>query len=245
MMYSIDINADVGEGLNVENHLMPFISSCSIACGGHAGDLETMRNVVRLAKKHKVKIGAHPSFPDRENFGRKAVKMESSELAISIKEQILKLSGILEEEKLKMHHVKLHGALYNLAARDENLATLIIKVVKNLGFPVKLYVPYKSVIATMAQQKGLPIVYEAFADRNYDNNLKLVSRTFEKALITEPEKVFNHVFQMIKHNQVTTVSGQTMDIKASTFCIHGDNSNALEIAAYLNKKLTDNGIKIE
>lgn len=244
-MYSIDINADVGEGLNNESKLVPLLSSCNIACGGHAGDAETMRSVIQIAKQHKIKIGAHPSFPDRENFGRSIVEMPCAALYSSIKEQIKALMHVLRAEHGHLHHVKPHGALYNLAAKDSRTAEVIIEVMKSIPLPLKLYVPYGSVIAEMASVEHIPITFEAFADRNYNEDLSLVSRNDTNAIIDNKKEMFDHVFRMITQNKVRSISGVEVPIKAQTFCIHGDNPKAIKLVKYLRKKLSKSGIKIQ
>ncbi|OBQ55297.1 5-oxoprolinase subunit PxpA [Tamlana sp. s12] len=244
MQTRIDLNADVGEGLGNEAELMPFISSCNIACGGHAGDIETMTIVSRLAKKHGVKIGAHPSFPDKDHFGRKAIDMPSVALYTSIKNQIKDLIRILEAEHLHLHHVKPHGALYNLAAVDEKIAQVIIEVMKCLMLRVHLYVPYNSVIAKLAIENRIPIMYEAFADRNYNADLTLVSRSDSKALISDSDTMVDHVFNMISTEKVKTITGDFQSIKADTFCVHGDNPEAYHLISNLTKQLNAKGIQI-
>ncbi|MDO6758858.1 5-oxoprolinase subunit PxpA [Tamlana sp. 2_MG-2023] len=240
----IDINADIGEGIGNEAELMPYISSCNIACGGHAGDLETMKAVSKLAKKHGVKIGAHPSFPDMENFGRKAVEMPCIALYTSIKNQIKDLISVLDKEHLRLHHVKPHGALYNLAAVDEKIAHVIIEVMKSLMLRVRLYVPYNSVIAKLAIENQIPIMYEAFADRNYNSDLTLVSRTEANALIKDSDTMFDHVFNMISAEKVKTIAGEFANIKADTICVHGDNPDAYALISSLTKRLKSKGIQI-
>lgn len=240
----VDINADVGEGLNNEAQLMPYLSSCNIACGGHAGDKETMIQVVKLAKKHKVKIGAHPSFPDKQNFGRQIVQMSCADLYTSLKQQVRSLISILRTEHVTLHHIKPHGALYNLAAVDEKTANVIIEVVKSIAMPLYLYVPYGSIIADLAKKGSIKITYEAFADRNYNEDLTLVSRTKSNAIITEPEEVFKHVYKMISEQKVKTISGVEVGIKADTFCVHGDHPEAFKILQFLTENLHKNKVII-
>jgi len=182
---SIDINADIGEGIGNEADLMPLLSSCNIACGSHAGDLETMKWCVELAKQHRVKIGAHPSFPDKENFGRQVVDMSCTALYQTIKNQIKALMNVVREQHAALHHVKPHGALYNLAVTDKKTAEVIVEVMKSIHLPLKLYVPYGSVISELAIKENIPITYEVFADRNYNEDLSLVSRGKENALIKD------------------------------------------------------------
>lgn len=241
---TIDINVDVGEGVGNESQLMPYISSCNIACGGHAGTIDLMRHIVRLAKKHKVKIGAHPSFPDKENFGRIVMKMSNQELLNSIQKQLLNLLTIIEEEQTTLHHIKPHGALYNLAAVDKNVAKVIVKAVKSINLPVKLYVPYNSVIASVAIEQGVEIMFEAFADRNYNDDLTLVSRSQKNAVIQDFDMLFNHVYGMFYSKKVVTVQGTIKTIKADTFCVHGDNPNAVKIIKQLKDKLKSLNIDV-
>lgn len=240
----IDINVDVGEGIDNECLLMPYISSCNIACGGHSGDDVSMRTVIKLAQQFGVKIGAHPSFPDRKNFGRIKMNMGCAELYTSLSKQIRKFRRILNEEHAILHHIKPHGALYNEAASDEKTANVIIELVKGIAHPVTLYVPYNSIIAKLAIAEGIPILYEAFADRNYTADLKLVSRDKEHAVIHDADKVFEHVFRMLDQHQVRTIEGKDIDIQLQTICVHGDNANAHSILQYLKQKLNANNIHI-
>lgn len=240
----VDINADVGEGVGNESQIMPYISSCNIACGGHAGNEETMRMAVKLAKQHRVKIGAHPSFPDKENFGRTAMDMSCVALFAEIKHQVKCLLAVIKGENAMLHHIKPHGALYNMAAVNERIATVIIEVVKCLRMPVKLYVPYDSVIERVALQNDVAITYEGFADRNYNDDLTLVSRQEKDAVIFDDNKVFEHVFRMVSLKQVKTISGKEMDIKAETFCVHGDNPNAINLIKFLRTRLEEKNIQV-
>jgi UPF0271 protein len=243
--YSIDINADVGEGIGNESKLMPYLSSCNIACGGHAGDLNTMTKVIQLAKKHNVKIGAHPSFPDRANFGRLEMKLSDKELEKSLKQQIETLQNVLHSENAQLNHIKPHGALYNLAAKDEETASLIIKVIKCISRPVKLFAPYQSVIADLARKADIEVVYEAFADRNYNTDLSLISRVKSNALISDKNIILKHVLAIVKDKKVVTTSGVEVPIKVSTLCVHGDTKNAVEILKYLSLELPKNHINIQ
>lgn len=241
----IDINADVGEGIDNEAVLMPLLSSCNIACGGHAGDASSMTNVVKLATLHNVKIGAHPSFPDKENFGRVKMRMTNLELYTSLKQQINALQMVLNSENAQLHHIKPHGALYNLAATDENSAKVIIEVVKSLAMPVGLYAPYKSRLAELAKSENIQVIFEAFADRNYNEDLSLVSRRKDNAILSDKAEVLTHVLMMINHEKVKTISGVEVPIKASTLCVHSDTKNAVNILKYLNNKLPENSIQIQ
>jgi len=242
---SIDINADIGEGIGNETSLMPLLSSCNIACGGHAGNIDTMNFCVELAKQFRVKIGAHPSFPDKENFGRELVNMSCSALYQTLKNQINALMKVVRSQHAALHHVKPHGALYNLAAKDEKTAEVIIEVMKSIHLPLKLYVPYGSVISEIAIKERIPVTYEVFADRNYNDDLSLVSRAKENAVIKDVNIMTNHIENMILLKKVKTVSGVEVPLEAETICVHGDNSEALNLIKNLRQNLIDLGVKIQ
>lgn len=226
--FSIDINCDVGEGIGNESKLIPYISSCNIACNAHAGSIQIIDEVISLAKKYQVKIGAHPSFPDRENFGRKVMNLSSKTLQESIENQINLLIERADLQNVKLYHIKPHGALYNLILKDRETAQIVINAVKNTLKNGFLYVPYNSVIAEVAKLNNIQIKFEAFADRNYNNDLSLVSRFKENALLLNPKEIVDHVTRMV-NNKVKTIQGSLKDIKADTYCVHGDTENAVEI----------------
>lgn len=232
-MGKIDVNCDVGEGMNNEDILMQYIQSCNIACGGHAGNEKEIHKIVALAIKYNVKIGAHPSYPDTENFGRKTLHMEPNELKESIQNQINLLRKIVKELGTVLHHIKPHGALYNDIAKNDDLSLEFLNAIMPYKNEVKLFVPYNSVIEKNALKKGFSIIYEAFADRNYLDDLKLVSRQEKEALITNPKAILKHVNQMVTTQKVTTISGKKVAIKAATYCVHSDTENAIEIVQVL------------
>ncbi len=233
----IDINCDVGEGVANEHLIMPYISSCNIACGGHFGDINSIDKTLKLAIENNVKIGAHPSFPDKENFGRRLIQISDDELKNSIQNQINLFLERLNLVGAKLHHIKPHGALYNAIAVEEKLAILFIDITKEYLKDAFLYIPYQSVIEKVALKNNIKIKYEAFADRNYNDDLTLVSRKEKKALLVDETAIFNHVLNMVKHTKVKTVSGLEKEIKADTFCVHSDTKNALEIVKHLNQEL--------
>ncbi len=233
----IDINCDVGEGIGNESDLFPHISSCNVACGGHAGDINTMSEVVQLANKFKIKVGAHPSYPDRDNFGRKSMKIEKNRLKASIRKQIEELEAILNSSNMELHHIKAHGALYNDIAVDLDLSAIYLESILAYKDHVLLYLPYGSVIEEEARKQGYKISLEAFGDRNYNEDLSLVSRDSSNAMIEEPKKVLDHIISMIVNNEVYTLNGVKMSISADTYCIHGDTATALQILMYLSDEL--------
>lgn len=233
----IDLNCDVGEGLNNEHLIMPLISSCNISCGAHAGSVEIIDKVIALAKEHNVKIGAHPSYPDRENFGRVVMDISDTELLQSLVSQLQLFKERAEKQKVKVNHIKPHGALYNLIAVNSAKALVVVKAIQEVFDDVKLFVPYGSRIESIAQVNGIDIVYEAFADRNYNQDLTLVSRALPYAMIDDIGKVVIHVRRMVHEAKVRTVKDTIEDIKAETFCVHGDNKQVVEVLQILNKTI--------
>jgi UPF0271 protein len=241
---NIDINCDVGEGIQNEHLIMPFISSCNIACGGHFGDKNTIDKTIELAIENKVLIGAHPSFEDQKTFGRKFLDISEVALKQSIEAQLALFLACMANFNQKMHHIKPHGALYNLIAKDKKEAQKFIRIIKKYVKDCFLYVPYRSEIAKVALENNIKIKYEAFADRNYNEDLSLVYRTHKNALILNPEGVVKHVLNIVKTSRVKTIFGLEKEIKADTFCIHSDSENVIEIASFLMGELKKNGIAI-
>ncbi|GAB5398535.1 MAG: 5-oxoprolinase subunit PxpA [Aureisphaera sp.] len=242
-MIAIDINADLGEGTGNDPLLMPLISSCNIACGGHYGNEESMRSTIKLALKHGVKVGAHPSFPDRNNFGRKILTLTKNELTHSIFEQLLHFYAICETEGVTVNHIKLHGALYNYAAKDAPTADAVVEAIIATKTRPKLYVLHNSVLAKKAENL-IPLEYEAFIDRRYHDDLSLVSRDNINAVIHEPAEAWQQLKGMVERQQVTTLSGSLQKIKASTYCIHGDHENSISILKYITTQMKDHSIKL-
>lgn len=241
----ININSDVGEGIGNEKDLLPLISSCNIACGGHAGNDETMAEVALLAYCNGVKVGAHPSYPDRKNFGRISIDIPENELLSSIRSQLAGFRSILEKENIPLHHIKPHGALYNDLATNTHLSKLFLRAVEPYKNTVSLYVPFNSCIANEAITQGFNIQHEAFADRNYNTDLSLVSRKLPKAVIKEPQQVLEHLLCMLNKKKVQTLNGKKVPIVADTYCIHGDTSSALQILHYLSTELKKYNIHIK
>lgn len=233
----IDINCDLGEGMSNDAALMPLISSCSIACGGHFGNKETIRSAIRLAKLHKVKVGAHPSYPDKENFGRTQLFLSDSELAESLTSQLLMFLMVCFEEGVKPHHIKLHGALYNVAARDEKTAELIVQVIRKLNVSIPIYAPNNSILARLISETNR-VIPEAFIDRRYQEDGNLMPRTAPNALIESPEFAWKQLKQLYFDQEITLPSNQTIPVIAETFCLHGDAENSLEIAQFISEELT-------
>ena len=235
----LNINCDLGEGLNNEHIIMPLIDSCNIACGGHAGDSGSMIECVEISIKNNVKIGAHPSYPDKINFGRKKIDISPSQLSYSIISQIESLETIADSYGLELNHIKAHGALYNQMIIDTELSNFYLNTIKDFKNKCSLYIPYKSEIEKIALKKGFSIIYEVFGDRNYNDDLSLVSRNNENALITDPESVVNHIKTIKETETVKTINGNYKKIKFDKICIHSDTNNSIEILKKLNQEFDE------
>ncbi|GHB29022.1 5-oxoprolinase subunit PxpA [Mongoliitalea lutea] len=224
----MDINCDLGEGLPHDAALMPFLHSCNIACGGHAGDEKSIQETILLAAQHGVKIGAHPSYPDRLNFGRNVIDIPLEELKTSLREQIAFVATCAEACQVPMHHIKAHGALYNESAKNHELANLLIGLVQEHYPGITLYVPPHSLIASLAQKAGIPIMLEVFGDRHYESDYSLVARTHPQALIIDAQEAKDHIERLMQ-GKLKTIHGEILNLKGDTLCIHGDNPAALSI----------------
>ncbi|MEP6700738.1 MAG: 5-oxoprolinase subunit PxpA [Bacteroidota bacterium] len=225
-----DINCDMGEGCGNDELIMPFIGSANIACGYHAGDAETIWQTVELAVKHNVAVGAHLSFFDRNNFGRSEMNLDKGEVYDLVTQQLIILTEIVSSIDTKLNHVKPHGALYNMSARDRVLANIIAKAVKEFDESLILFGLSGSYSISEAKELGLKTASEVFADRTYQDDGTLTPRSQPNALIEETGKAVNQVLQMIKEGTVTTISGKTIPVVAETICIHGDGKNAVDFA---------------
>jgi UPF0271 protein len=233
----IDINCDMGEGIGNDEALMPFINSANIACGFHAGSGATIQHTIRLTQKYGVHIGAHPSFRDKENFGRKEMHLNSDKVYALVLEQLIKLELAAKEEGTVIHHVKPHGALYNMAARDPQLARTIAQAVKDFHEDLVIYGLSGSFLITEATALGLKVANEVFADRTYQDDGSLTPRTQMHALIENENECLEQVIQMVSNGMVTTISGKIIPIIADTICIHGDGKYAVAFAKKIHQAL--------
>ncbi len=240
----IDINCDMGEGMPNDADIMPYISSANIACGYHAGDEKTMRNTIDLCLKHNVAIGAHPGFDDKANFGRKPILLSADELYQLVWKQLEIIQAICNEKQAALHHVKLHGALYNMAAKDKSISNITAQAVKDFNPELIFYGLSGSVMISEAKALGLKTANEVFADRTYQPDGTLTPRTQPHALIEHSTEVIRQVEQIVKEKRVTTLTGETIPIKADTICIHGDGDHALEFAKSIHRSLQSFGCKI-
>jgi UPF0271 protein len=230
MTHKIDINADLGEGMANDEALLGIVSSANIACGGHAGSYELMRHTARMALKKGVLIGAHPSFPDRENFGRVSMLLSEAELKKTLLEQIVALDVIVREEGGALFHVKPHGALNNLACQDAGLAKLIARTLHEYNPALILLAPALSQLYQEGKAAGLSVLAEIFADRAYNYEGALLPRHLPGAVIHQPEICAVRVTAMLKQGGIITQSGQFIACPIDSVCVHGDNDEAVETA---------------
>lgn len=235
----IDLNCDTGEGVGNDAAIMPYVTSANIACGYHAGDETTARQTIELALKYNVRIGAHPSFMDRKNFGRKEMNVPADEVYKWVQEQINFLNNIVAAYGAKLHHVKPHGALYNMAARDPLLAKTIVQAVKHFDKNLVLFGLSGSCLISEAKAAGLQTASEVFADRTYQDDGSLIPRSQPNALIEDEDAAVQQVLQMVDEGSVTTVLGKRIPIVAETVCIHGDGKHAVAFAKRLHRELSE------
>lgn len=240
----IDINCDMGEGVGNEEALMPFISSANIACGYHAGDANSILHTLELCKQYKVAPGAHPSFLDRANFGRREMELPVTELYELIIQQLLIMHEMADMADVSLRHVKPHGALYNMSARDQLIAQVIAKAVKNFNSQLILVGLSGSCSIEQAIEIGLDTISEVYADRTYQDDGTLTPRVTEGAMITDPAKAAAQVLEMVQEGTVTTVSGSKIPIIAESICLHGDGPHVLEFAKTIQQTLKAKGIDI-
>ncbi len=245
MSASIDLNCDMGEGYRMDERIIPFISSVNIACGYHAGDEHTIRQTISLALQYNVAIGAHPSYPDREGFGRREMHFSTAEVYRMVTEQIMLIRKLAGEMGTVLHHVKPHGALYNSAASNTELARTIAQAVHDIDSGLWLYGLSGSQSGAAALELGIPFQHEVFADRTYTDEAMLTPRSSADALITDEKKVLAQVLQMVNKGTVQAQSGKTISIKADTICIHGDGIHAAAFAKEIYRTLTGNQVGIK
>jgi UPF0271 protein len=244
MKLSVDLNADLAEGAGHDEELFELISSANIATGFHAGDSDTMHAAVLAAKKHGVAVGAHPSFFDRENFGRKELKLGNQEVFDAVAYQLGIFQAIASAADVRPNHVKPHGALYNMAVRDEELADAIARAIESVDANLILFAPDKSELARAGVSHGLQIAREVFADRNYLSDGWLVPRTRPDALLRDPNEAAERVLRMLRDGKVRSVEGRDVDVRADTICLHSDTPGAVEFVRKLRTELENEGVRI-
>jgi UPF0271 protein len=244
MNVSVDLNADLGEGAGHDAELFELISSANIATGFHAGDADTMHAAVLAAKVCGVAVGAHPSLFDRENFGRKELKVTADEVFDAVAFQLGVFQAIAEAVGMRPNHVKPHGALYNMATRDQKIAEAIARATKSVDAKLILFAPDNSALARAGESHGLQIAHEVFADRNYLADGSLVPRSRADALLHDPEEAAVRVLRMLREGKVRSVEGDDVDVRAETICVHGDTPRAVEFAGMLRAHLEKEGAEI-
>ena len=246
----ININCDLGEkSKHHSNHndpkLLDIVNSANVACGYHAGDDQSMNQVIEISKKNNVSIGAHPSFNDPENFGRKRMNLPSLEIRKLIIDQYAILQNIASKHGESVTHIKPHGALNNMACEDIELATTIAKAVYEIDKNLIYLVPTGSKMELAAKKLDMNIACEIFADRNYEDDGNLVSRSKPHALITDPEEAKKHVLSMVKNQAINCHSGKQIPCEIDSVCIHGDNESSLATAKSIKENLIENGLKLK
>jgi UPF0271 protein len=246
----IDLNADVGESfgayqLGNDEALLRHVTSANVACGLHAGDPGVIRRTVKLAVAAGVAVGAHPGFPDLQGFGRRELNMGTQEIEDVVLYQVAALAGIAAAEGARLRHVKPHGALYNMAAKDERLAQAVASGVVSFDRSLVMVGLPGSALLSAAASRGLRVASEAFADRAYRSDGSLVPRHVPGAIIHDPEAVVARVIRIATAREVVTIDGSTLTLKADTICVHGDTPQAASISSLLRKKLSDAGVTVE
>ncbi len=244
MKLQVDLNADLGEGAGHDAELFELISSANIATGFHAGDSDTMHAAVCAAKEHSVAVGAHPSFFDRENFGRKELKVSNEEVFDAVAYQLGIFQAVASAVGMRPNHVKPHGALYNMAVRDKKLADAIARAITSVDPKLILFAPDNTELARAGEAHGLQIAREVFADRNYLNDGWLVPRTRPDALLRDPKEAAQRVLRMLREGKVRSVEGRDVDVRGETICVHGDTPGAVEFARELRAQLEHEGVRI-
>src|SRR4051794_26126728 len=244
MKLYVDLNADLGEGSGHDSELFELISSANIATGFHAGDSDTMHAAIFAARNHEVAVGAHPSFFDRENFGRKEMAMSNEEVFDTVAYQLGIFQALASALDMQPNHVKPHGALYNMAVRDAKLADAIARAIKSLDPKLILFAPDKSELARAGEACDLQIAPEIFADRNYLDDGWLVPRTRLDALLHDPKEAAQRVLRMLREGKVRSVEGRDVAVRGETVCVHGDTPGAVEFARELRTQLEREGVRI-
>jgi UPF0271 protein len=236
---AVDLNCDLGEGCGYDAEIMPFVTSASIACGGHAGDAATMRAVAELARRHGTAVGAHPGYPEREYFGRRELHLSPDEVERLVAEQVAALQAIAP-----VVHVKPHGALYNQAARDATVAEAVVAGVRACGAGLALFAPAGSVLAQAGRRAGLRVVEEAFADRRYRADGSLAARNLTGAVIEDEAAALAQALALVRDGTVMTLDGTPLAVRADTLCLHGDGAGAGTLARALRSGLEAAGVTV-
>jgi UPF0271 protein len=245
----IDLNSDLGESfgpwtMGQDEELMEAVTSANIACGFHAGDPTVLRRTIALAKAKGVAVGAHPGFPDLAGFGRREMQLTPSEVEDSVLYQVAAIAGVAATEGVRLQHVKAHGALYNMAARDVALARAIARAVAAFDRSLILFGLPNSALLSEGERAGLAVAAEIFADRTYEADGSLTSRRVPGSVIHDPELVVDRAVQMALRRKVTTTSGSEIELRADTMCLHGDTKGSADLARRIRSALQTSGIRV-
>lgn len=248
-MYKVDLNSDLGESfgsykIGMDEEILNHITSANIACGFHAGDPIHMDKTTKIAVKNNVKLGAHPGFMDLMGFGRREIKISKEEAKAYIKYQLGALNAFATSKGEKIQHVKAHGALYNMAAKDYELALAIAEAVYEVDKDIILLGLANSSMIDAGKEVGLKVASEVFADRAYNGDGTLVSRSIEGSVIHDTDLIIKRVIKMVKENKVESIDGKYIDIKADSICVHGDNPKAIEFVKNIKEALLKEGITL-
>jgi len=245
MKLIVDLNADLGESAGHDDELLELVTSANIACGFHAGDADTIHRSIEAAREHAVAVGAHPSLFDRENFGRKELPVTPDEVFDAVTYQLGVFRAIAEALGVRPNHVKPHGALYNMATRDEKIADAIVCAIASSDPALVLFAPNGSALSRAGEVKGLKIAHEVFADRNYLSDGALVPRSRPDALLHDPAEVATRVLRMLREGKVRSVDGVDVDVRPETICVHGDTPGAVEFARTLRAQFDKENVVFE
>lgn len=248
-MYRVDLNSDLGESfgrytLGMDDKIIPLITSANVACGYHASDPVVMNKTIEMAKAAGIRVGAHPGFPDLMGFGRRNMNVSPAEAKAYVLYQLGALDAFCKAHGVKMQHVKPHGALYNMAAKDYKLSTAICEAIREYDDNLIVMALSGGELVRAAKDMGLRVALEVFADRAYEEDGTLVARTKEGAMITDEEEAIRRVIRMVKEQKVTAITGKDIDIKADSICVHGDGAKALAFVERIKKTMEEKGIQI-
>ncbi|MDH9161747.1 5-oxoprolinase subunit PxpA [Staphylococcus succinus] len=245
----VDLNCDLGEAFGNysfggDEQIIPLITSANVACGFHAGDQHVMNQTIKRAKEHNIGIGAHPGLPDLQGFGRRNMDLSPDEIYDTVIYQLGALSGFCKIHNVKINHVKPHGALYQMGARDKDIAHAIAQAVYDFDESLYYVGLSNTLLISEAQKIGLKTASEVFADRRYEDDGQLVSRKADDALITDTNEAIAQVVKMVKSKSVITKNNREIDIEADTICVHGDGAHALEFVSEIKERLSKEGVSI-
>lgn len=248
-MFRVDLNSDLGESfgrytIGNDDKIIPLITSANVACGYHASDPVVMNKTIAMAKEAGIRVGAHPGFPDLMGFGRRNMNVSKEEAKAYTLYQLGALDAFCRAQGVKMQHVKPHGALYNMAAKDYELSVAICEAIKEFDDSLIVMALSGGELVHAAKDMGLRVALEVFADRAYEEDGSLVARTKEGAMITDEEEAIRRVIRMVKEKKVTAITGKDIDIKADSICVHGDGAKALAFVERIREAMQAEGIEI-